>query len=380
MTVDEADGEEPRWMERRWMVRALKLASRGEGLVEPNPMVGAVVVRDGQMVGEGWHARFGGPHAEVIALQAAGERAGGADLYVTLEPCCHHGKTPPCTQTILQAGIRRVFVGQRDPFPQVDGRGLTELAEQGVQVEVGLLGSECAELNAPFAKRVTQGLPWVIAKWAMTWDGRIAPSGGDSRWISNAQSRAVAHRLRGRVDAILVGRGTVQKDDPLLTVRPPGLRVPTRVVLDSRARIPPDCQLLATIDQAPLLVATGPDADPADLAWLRSLGCDVWQGVSKELDSRCTELLAELARRNMTNVLVEGGACLMGSLFDADLIDECHLFLGPKLIGGASALGPIGGRGHERMQQALRFEKITHEVLGGDLYAHGRIVRTSRVT
>jgi diaminohydroxyphosphoribosylaminopyrimidine deaminase / 5-amino-6-(5-phosphoribosylamino)uracil reductase len=375
---DEQVVGEPGGMERRWMARALKLAARGQGFVEPNPMVGAVVVRDGEWVGEGWHAGFGGPHAEVVALNAACDLARGADLYVTLEPCCHHGKTPPCTRAILESGIRRVFVGQQDPFPRVNGQGVTELSEAGVLVETGVLGEECAELNAPFTKRVTRGIPWVLAKWAMTWDGRIAPTGGDSRWISNAQSRTVVHRLRGRMDAILVGRGTVLQDDPLLTVRPPGPRVPTRVVLDSLARLPTTSQLLATLDQAPLLVAAGPRAAPADLERLRSLGCEVWQGSAVEPERRCVELLAELAQRGMTNVLVEGGARVMGAMFDADMIDECHLFLGPKLVGGAAALGPIAGRGKERMQQAQRLENLAFEILGGDLYAHGRVVKSPR--
>ncbi len=362
-------------MDRRWMARALKLAAQGEGFVEPNPMVGAVVVRDGRVVGEGWHARFGGPHAEVMALEAAGKQARGADLYVTLEPCCHHGKTPPCTQAILAAGIDRVFVGQQDPFPLMNGQGIAELRSRGLTVEQGILESECAALNAPFCKRVTQGLPWVIAKWAMTWDGRIAPSEGDSRWISNSASRAVAHRLRGRVDAILVGRGTVLQDNPLLTVRPPGPRTPTRIVLDSSGQLPLDCQLLQTLEQGPLLVAVGPHADETQLRQLRSAGCEVWQASASERSRRCRELLTELAQRGMTNLLVEGGAGVLGAFFDADLIDECHLFLGPKLVGGENALGPIGGQGRPRMQLAGQLQHLTFEVLGDDLHAHGRLLR-----
>ncbi len=204
------------------MARALELAARGEGWVEPNPMVGCVIMRDGEIVGEGYHQRFGGPHAEVKALQLAGPRAAGADVYVTLEPCCHHGKTPPCTQALIAAGVRRVVVAQSDPFAQVAGQGCAELAQAGIDVETGLLETEARQLNAPYLKLVASGRPWIIAKWAMTLDGKMATASGDSRWISCEASRAIVHRIRGRVDAIMVGRNTAATDDPLLTARPSG--------------------------------------------------------------------------------------------------------------------------------------------------------------
>jgi len=223
--------------EIRLMTRALELAEQGLGYVEPNPMVGCVIAHHDKVIGEGWHQRFGGPHAEVEAIRNAGSIPRDATLYVTLEPCCHQGKTPPCTVAIIQAGIRRVVIAQRDPFPQVDGGGIEQLKQQGSKVEVGLLEEQAKELNAPYVKLIKTGRPWVIAKWAMTLDGKLATRTGDSRWISNQLSRAVVHQLRGRVDAIMVGRKTAQLDDPQLTARPTGVRIPTRIILDSQASL-----------------------------------------------------------------------------------------------------------------------------------------------
>src|SRR5262245_9206127 len=232
-----------------WMQRALALAERGRGFVEPNPLVGAVVVRDGRGVGEGWHQRFGKAHAEVHALTAAGELARDATLYVTLEPCCHHGKTPPCTDAILEAGIRRAVVAMLDPFPQVSGQGAAILRAAGIGVEVGDCEPEARRLNAPYLKLLATGRPYVHAKWAMSLDGRIATRTGDSKWISSDASRARVHELRGRMDAIVVGIGTVLADDPLLTARPPGQRTLTRIVLDSHGRTPRTAQLVRTARQ-----------------------------------------------------------------------------------------------------------------------------------
>ncbi|MGE0756274.1 MAG: bifunctional diaminohydroxyphosphoribosylaminopyrimidine deaminase/5-amino-6-(5-phosphoribosylamino)uracil reductase RibD, partial [Pirellulaceae bacterium] len=259
-----------------FMRRAFELAARGRGYVEPNPVVGCVIVSDqDRVVGEGWHRRFGGPHAEVEALRDAGDAAKGARLYVTLEPCCHHGKTPPCTEAILAAGIRRVVAATCDPFPAVAGGGLRRLAEAGVDTSVGLLEAEARDLNASYWKLTTQGQPWIVAKWAMTLDGKIATHTGDSRWISNAVSRRLVHQIRGESDAVLVGRGTVLADDPLLTARPPGPRVPLRIVLDSAASLPLSSQLVRTADQAPVLVVASVQADRAHERRLVESGCEV---------------------------------------------------------------------------------------------------------
>src|SRR5581483_10404701 len=235
------------------MARALELAELGRGYVEPNPLVGCIVVQGAEVIGEGWHRRFGGPHAEIDALAVAGHRAKGGTLVVTLEPCCHWGKTPPCTKAVIAAGIRRVVVAQRDPFPAVSGGGIDELRAAGIEVEVGVREDEARILNAPYLKLLETGRPWIIAKWAMSLDGKLATRTGHSQWISGDKSRRVAHAMRGRVDAVLVGRGTVEADDPLLTARPVGPRVATRIVLDSRATLSSDSQLVRTVEAAPVL-------------------------------------------------------------------------------------------------------------------------------
>ncbi|MBX7165165.1 MAG: bifunctional diaminohydroxyphosphoribosylaminopyrimidine deaminase/5-amino-6-(5-phosphoribosylamino)uracil reductase RibD [Pirellulales bacterium] len=353
------------------MRRALALAERGRGAVEPNPLVGCLIVHGAETIGEGWHRRFGGPHAEVEALRVAGSRAAGATLYVTLEPCCHHGKTPPCTDAILAAGIRRVIVGHRDPFPAVDGGGLAKLAAAGVEVVVPVCEAEVRRLNAPYLTLLGQGRPWVIAKWAMTLDGRIATASGDSRWISNERSRAVVHEIRGRVDAIVVGRGTADVDDPLLTARPPGPRTATRVVLDRRARLASDSQLVRTRTAAPVLVVAGTEAAAKDVERLRKLGCEVLTLAASTNHEQLRELLAELGRRRMTNVLVEGGGTVLGALFDADLVDEVHVFTAPRIVGGEGARSPVLGAGRATINDAFSLADARIATLDGDVYLQG---------
>jgi len=255
------------------MARALELARQGQGRAEPNPMVGAVVVREGKIVGEGYHQVYGGPHAEVFALQQAGELAHGATLYVTLEPCCHHGKTPPCTDAIIKAGIREVVAAGSDPFPQVAGGGFSTLANVGIQVRIGVLRHEAEQLNAPYYKLVRTGMPYVIAKWAMTLDGKIATATGESKWISGEESRRLVHELRGRVDGILVGIGTVLVDDPLLTARPAGPRVATRIVLDTHLKTPMTSQLVKTANQVPIVIAHA-SQDENRITELSGAGCE----------------------------------------------------------------------------------------------------------
>ncbi len=357
------------------MARALALAAGGEGAVEPNPMVGCVMVRYGETVGEGFHGRFGGPHAEVQALTVAGARAKGADVYVTLEPCCHRGKTPPCTDALVSAGVARVVIAQRDPFPEVAGHGIAALQRAGIDVEVGLLEHEARALAAPYLKLVTTGRPWIIAKWAMTLDGKLATGAGDSRWISCEASRAIVHRLRGRVDAIVVGRNTAAADDPLLTARPPGVRTPARIVLDSSASLATDSQLVRTARDVPVIVAAAETSSSADRSRLSDAGCEVLLCAGKTRDERLAWLLDELGRRKMTNLLVEGGSQLLGSLFDADQIDEVHAFIAPKLIGGHEAPSPIGGAGIDLMARAAELDDPQIEPSGSDLYIHGRVAR-----
>jgi diaminohydroxyphosphoribosylaminopyrimidine deaminase / 5-amino-6-(5-phosphoribosylamino)uracil reductase len=355
-----------------WMKRALELAERGRGFVEPNPLVGAVLVGDGQVVGEGWHERYGSAHAEVNALAAAGDAAAGATLYVTLEPCCHYGKTPPCTDAVLRAGIRRVVAAMLDPFPQVAGQGVALLRAGGVAVEVGPGEEGARRLNAPYLKLLATGRPYVHAKWAMTLDGKIATRTGDSRWISNEASRRRVHDLRGRMDAILVGIGTVRADDPLLTVRPPGPRTPVRVVLDSRGSLPAASQLARTARAVPVLLAAAGALPEPRQQELRALGCEVLAVLAAAGRPDVTALLGELGRRRMTNVLVEGGSAVLGSFLDAGQIDEVHVFVAPRLAGGAEARTPVGGRGVERIAEALPLADWSVEVVDGDVLLHGR--------
>ena len=340
-------------------------------------MVGCVIARGAEVLGEGWHRRFGGAHAEVEALKLAGERARGATMYVTLEPCCHHGKTPPCTPAILAAGVARVVAAMTDPFSQVAGGGLAELRAAGVEVESGVLEEDARKLNAPYLKLLSTGRPWIIAKWAMTLDGKIATASGDSRWISCHASRQVTHQLRGRMDAIIVGRGTAAADDPLLTARPSGPRTATRIVVDTRASLSSNSQLVRTTRDVPVLVAVGAEAATADRERLQNAGCEVHLCAGETPQDRLESLLSELGKRRMTNVLVEGGSRLMGSLFDARLVDEVHVFIAPKLAGGEAAPSPIAGLGVEKIAAAMALADVVLEQIDGDVYLSGRIAPVS---
>lgn len=358
----------------RWhMSRALALAARGQGWVEPNPMVGCVIARGAEIIGEGWHRRFGGDHAEVEALAIAGSGARSATVYVTLEPCCHFGKTPPCTQSLIRAGVARVVAAMADPFSEVAGRGLAELQAAGIAVETGVLEAEAAELNAPYLKLLQTGRPWVIAKWAMTLDGKLATRAGSSQWISCDESRSVVHQLRGRVDAIIVGRHTAAVDDPLLTARPPGPRTPLRVVLDSWGSLRDESRLAASARDVPVLVAVRPECSPEEQSRLRATGCEVYPCPGEAPADRFAALLAELGRRRMTNVLVEGGAEVFGMMLDSGQIDEVHAFIAPKLFGGRTAPSPIGGWGAERAETAMTLRGVAQRAVGSDLYISGRI-------
>ncbi len=354
--------------DERHLRRALALAARGRGAVEPNPMVGAVVVdAAGELAGEGWHARFGGPHAEVVAFAAAGERARGGTLYVTLEPCCHSGKTPPCTDAVLRSGVSRVVVASVDPFPKVAGGGIGILRAAGLTVDVGLCDAELQSLNAPYLKLLSTGRPWVIAKWAMTLDGKIATRTGDSKWISNEESRRRVHELRGRVDAVLVGRGTVVADDPRLTARPPGPRVAARVVLSASGELPERCQLRDTARAVPMIVFTRTGNEMKLNGW-----ADAGAEVVALPDCTVPAILDDLGRRRFTNVLVEGGAGVLGAFRDADAIDEVHAYIAPKLAGGVVAPSPVGGLGVERIADATRFDDVRVEAVGSDVLVVAR--------
>jgi diaminohydroxyphosphoribosylaminopyrimidine deaminase/5-amino-6-(5-phosphoribosylamino)uracil reductase len=324
-----------------FMRRALALARRGRGFVEPNPMVGAVIVRDGTIIAEGYHQRFGGPHAEIEALHAA-EAArivpAGATLYVTLEPCCHHGKTPPCTEAILAARIGRVVVAMTDPDERVAGRGLMILREAEVDVTLGVCESEARELLGPYIKLRTQHRPWCIAKWAQTADGYLSLPLGGGRWISCDESRRRVHELRSRCAGILVGVGTVLADDPLLTNRSGQGRQPARVVLDSHLRIPWESQLVKTAWEAPLLIATtqrGIDENSEAMFSLQQHGAEVL--ILPDADGRVSlpALLEELGKREWTHLIVEGGLAVLREFLDRELLDELQVYISPRIVGEA---------------------------------------------
>jgi diaminohydroxyphosphoribosylaminopyrimidine deaminase/5-amino-6-(5-phosphoribosylamino)uracil reductase len=361
--------------------RAVELARNGEGLVKPNPVVGAVVVRDGEVLGEGWHQHYGGAHAEVNAIEACGlAELSEATLYVSLEPCCHEGKTPPCTDAILQAGIRRVVVASDDPTEKASGRGLGILRDEGVEVVVadGELAATARLLNQPFRKHARVGRPWVLFKSAMTLDGKVATRTGDSKWISGEDSRGLAHRWRAAVDAVVVGIGTALADDPQLTARPDGLPAdpqsqPRRVVFDSLARLPPSSQLIAVAGEIPLTVVVSRAAARADMEGLEAAGVQVLIATGENEPARVRSALDQLGAMDVSAVLLEGGPHLAGAFLDAGEIDEVRLFLAPLLLGGSAARDPLEGEGVERISEAMRALSCSCESVGEDLLISARL-------
>lgn len=368
--------------DQHFMGMAIRLAQQGQGAVEPNPMVGCVLVRDGRVIGKGYHQKFGGPHAEVEALRSleSSKQASGVTAYVSLEPCCHHGKTPPCAQALIDAGVSRVVVAMADPFPKVSGGGLSLLRSAGVETTVGVMQDEAEELNAPYLKLIHDGRPWVIAKWAMTMDGRIATTSGQSQWITGDQAREEVHRLRARVDGIAVGMGTVVADDPMLTARLTkdqsscSLQPAGRFVF-CRHRLPSvESKLVRSACDVPVTLCVGPEVDAARLVQLEQAGVQLISLHCQESSEMVSEMLQHLGKKQVTNLMLEGGAELLASFFSADQIDECQVYLGPKLFGGESAKGPIGGVGIEQIADALQFRLISLDRFGNDFRATYRRV------
>ncbi|MCB9653849.1 MAG: bifunctional diaminohydroxyphosphoribosylaminopyrimidine deaminase/5-amino-6-(5-phosphoribosylamino)uracil reductase RibD [Deltaproteobacteria bacterium] len=355
------------------MRMALSEARKGLGRTTPNPAVGAVLVRDGQVVATGFHARAGADHAEVDALRKIDFRAEGCDLYTTLEPCDHQGRTGSCTEAILAAGIRRVFAGAGDPNPLVRGRGLRKLARRGVDVFAGVLGEECERLNEAYNFAVLNPRPFVTLKAGLSLDGRIATSKGESRYITSDEARQAVHALRNTLDVVLVGVGTVIADDPELTARLPGARHPRRVVMDRRLRIPLHAKLVETAKSVPTWVMTTRGASAKKRRALEARGVEVIV-VAAGRGGRGVDpgaVLKALKKRDVTSVLVEGGAGIHGAFVDARLVDKVVLFYAPIIIGGARALGVVGGKGASRLQDVLRLERISLATAGPDLVVTG---------
>ena len=369
--------------DRAHLARAIDLARNGVGMVKPNPAVGAVVARGEEVLGEGWHERFGGAHAEVNAIEACGMAdLSDATLYVSLEPCCHEGKTPPCTDAIVQSGIKRVVVGSDDPTEKAAGRGLGILRDEGVEVTLadGELATSARLLNQAFRKHARIGRPWVLFKSAMTLDGKVATRTGDSQWISGQASRELAHRWRASVDAVVVGIGTALADDPRLTARPEGLvqeleleRQPQRVVFDSLARLSPASQLVSAALEIPLTVIVSRAAPRAEVDALEAAGVQVLTATGENEPARVRSALDQLGALGVGSMLLEGGPHLAGAFLDAGEIDEIRLFLAPLLLGGSSARDPLEGTGVERISEAPRALSFGCKSIGEDILISARL-------
>lgn len=385
--------------DEEYMQMAVGLAERGRGFVNPNPMVGAVIVKDGRIIGRGWHRKYGELHAERNALADCAENPAGATIYVTLEPCCHTGKTPPCTDAILAAGIRRVVIGAMDPNPLVGGRGAAILREHGVSVETGVLKKECEDQNRVFLHYIRTGLPYVVLKYAMTLDGKIATATGASQWITGEEARAQVHALRHELMGIMVGSGTVLADDPMLNCRLPGAKNPVRIICDARLRTPPDAMVVRTAKEQRTIIATvgsAEQASPQKAAGQQSeemmraqgkangkrerklqayrdkggeiLELPVWDG---HVDLRA--LMRELGRFGIDSILLEGGSSLNWSALSLGIVNEVQAYIAPKIFGGATAKSPVEGSGIALPDDAFGLEDVKTEIIGGDFLVRGRV-------
>lgn len=352
------------------MRRAIELAKKGGGFVHPNPLVGCVVVKDGQVIAEGYHEKYGGFHAERNALTYCKTETKDALLYVTLEPCCHYGKTPPCTEIIIEQGIKKVFVGILDPNPLVAGKGVKILQDAGIEVEVGICENEILELNKVFLKYITTKRPYVIMKTAMTLDGKIAAYTGDSKWVTNEESRKMVHQLRSEVAGVVVGINTVLADDPMLTCRLEGNHhQPVRIVVDSKLRIPIDCQLVKTAKEYRTIMAT----------CCTDAACHVRDGMvllhcaSKDGHVDINDLITQLGVQGIDSLLLEGGGTLNAAFLEAGCVDEVWVFIAPKIIGGSEAKTPVAGKGIDRMCDAIKLQDIDIQNINGDILIKGKI-------
>lgn len=355
-----------------YMQKALDLAEQARGRTSPNPMVGALIVKDGAVVGSGYHHQAGTPHAEVHALKEAGRKAFGATMYVTLEPCSHHGRTPPCSRAVIEAGLSKVVVAMEDPNPLVAGRGIREMREAGIEVKVGVLEEKAQKLNEVFIKYITTQRPFVMIKTAMTMDGKIATSSGDSRWVTGAESRELVHRWRAWYDAILVGIGTVLADDPCLTCRLPGeTKNPLRIVLDSTGKIPLESRLLNTLSEAPVIIATTDKISAEKRSALAKRGAEVLILAEDKGRPKLKELLRELSAREISSLFVEGGAQVNAAFIKEGLVDKAAWFVAPKIVGGQEAPGPVADLGVLKMQEAEPLYDLSINMVGEDLLIEG---------
>jgi diaminohydroxyphosphoribosylaminopyrimidine deaminase/5-amino-6-(5-phosphoribosylamino)uracil reductase len=360
--------------DRQFMARAIELAWQGRGWTSPNPLVGAVVVKDGQIVGEGFHPAAGKPHAEVYALDAAGDQAQGATLYVTLEPCAHHGRTPPCADRLLESGLARVVVAVEDPNPLVAGKGIQRLRASGIEVDVGVLGDEASKANERFFKYIKTKRPFVAIKTGMSLDGKIATASGESMWITNESSRGYVQILRGTYDAIMVGVNTVVQDNPRLTCRVPGARQPLRIIIDSMARTPVNAKLFEfeTAGHRPnTLICVGARAPEDRVRALREAGAEILvcpdTGYSVDTHIDLAKLMPLLGKREITSILLEGGGTINAAALDAGIVDKVYVFVAPKIIGGVGAPTMVEGSGVALLEEAVQLYRMACTAMNGDL-------------
>ena len=360
---------------QKYINRAMELAVQGEGQVEPNPMVGAVIVRDERIISEGWYEHFGGPHAEINAFNKAKESVEGATLYTNLEPCAHFGKTPPCVDAIIKAKIKKVVLSVRDVNPITAGKGITALRNAGIEVVEGIGERKARLLNAPFFKLHTEGLPYFIAKWAMTLDGKMATRSGDSKWISSEESRSFSHEFREKMGAIMIGIGTALKDNPKLLGREGAKNNPRRIILDSFARLPPDSEIVKTLKQAETHVVISPNAPQERVKQLFELGVKIFEIEEVSGKINFLKLARKLTELGINKVLIEGGGEVLASAFEADLVDEVMVFIAPKIVGGRNALVPVAGEGVDLIKNAFTLADPEIKQIGGDILIRSRINR-----
>ena len=363
--------------DQAFMRRAVALAAKARGRTSPNPLVGAIIVRGSEIVGEGYHQKAGEAHAEIHALNQAGNLAHGATMYVTLEPCCHWGRTPPCTEAVIRAGIADAFIAMTDVNPRVAGKGIHALGESGICVQVGLCKQAARALNEIYIKYITTRLPFVTLKSAISLDGKIATASGESQWITSQASRQQGHEIRNQVDAVLVGVGTVLRDDPLLTTRLPDRRGkdPIRIVVDSHGHTPPRAKIFNPGSDAETLIAVTEGVPMERIGCLKAAGADVL--VVEEEDGRVcmAALIHELGQREITSVLIEGGGEINASALKAGIVDKIMFFIAPKLIGGKHAPGPIGGEGIERLSEAFTLRDVGLTQIDSDFLIEGYLKR-----
>jgi len=361
----------------RFMKKAIALARKGSFRVSPNPRVGCILVKNGKIISKGYHQCFGETHAEINALRQAGMKAKGSTMYINLEPCCHYGKTPPCSEAIIEAGVKEVVVGMVDPNPLVNGEGLRELKARGIKIKLGVLGEECAKLNEPYIKYITRGIPFVVLKSAMSVDGKIATPSGDSKWITSEASRKYTRTLRSQVDAILVGIDTVLQDNPGLLSSHSGKR-PIRIVLDSHLRIPLGARVLNS--RAPTIVVSQKDANKKRIESLEGRGIEVlriprWRRHPRRgLDLRY--LMKKLARKGITSILIEGGGKVNASALEMGLVDKLLFFIAPKIVGGENSITPVEGKGVDKIGEAIKLKDIKVKRFGKDILFEGYVKKT----